>query len=448
MRGKKLKLSTNDNVSLVFITGIFMAIVNNLVYPFVNLFLLRIGGEGKHIALLSSLQGTFSIITILAVVIVLKYSSVKAISTTSLLLTRSFYVIFILVTFLPLEVQPICFVVLYGMKFIPNTFYNISSTSLWAEVLDNERQRAEVLSKRSILINITSLIVVMLTGLILNKLPKSHNELINYYKFFFVFAFIVGIGEYLQYKKFKINSENNLLLKFKGFKDKIFLEDVKADFVVLKEIVKKKNFRLFFALLLLVNMGWLIPMPLYPVYEFEVLKSNELLVSINTAVCLCVQAIGFMLWGKLVRKYNIYLLITICCFILTADLLIYCQLTSMVQVIIFNSINQINVAGFLYLPLLALYKEISGHDKIKNYFVSLYFIFTGLPQVYMPSITVLITNNFQNKQSFLLMASFRFIVALVVLVYWLNNSGYIHNNRFRKIMYRRTKKINKIEATM
>lgn len=447
MRGKKSKWSTNDNVSLVFITGIFMAIVNNLVYPFINLFLLRIGGKSEHIALLSSLQGIFSIITILAVVIVLKYCSVKFISTTSLLLTRSFYVIFILVTFLPLELQPICFVVIYGMKFIPNTFYNISSTSLWADVLDNEKQRADVLSKRSILINITSLVVVIMTGFILNKLPNSHDELINYYKFFFVFAFIVGIGEYLQYKKFKINNENNSLIKFKGFKDKVFLEDVKADIIVLKEIVKKKNFRLFFALLLLVYMGWLIPMPLYPVYEFEVLKSNELLVSINTAVCLCVQAIGFMIWGKLVRKYNIYMLLTICCFILTADILVYCQLTSMAQVILFNSINQINVAGFLYLPLLALYKEIGSHDKIKNYFVSLYFIFTGLPQVYMPSITLLITNNFENKQSFLLMALFRFIVAIIVLVYWLNNSGYIHNKRFRKIVSYRNKGSN-IEVGM
>lgn len=440
MRVKRFKWSTGDNVSLVFITGVFMAIVNNLVYPFVNLFLLRIGGESEHIALLSTLQGTFSIITIFAVIIVLKYCSVQAVSTTSLLLTRSFYVLFILITFLPLEVQPICFVLLYGMKFIPNTFYNISSTSLWAEVLHDERQRAEVLSKRSVLINITSLAVVMLTGIILNKLPKSHDELINYYKFFFIFAFVVGIGEYTQYKKFKINKENDSLIKFKGFREKIFLADIKADFIVLKEIIKKKRFRLFFALLLLVNMGWLIPMPLYPVYEFEVLKSNELWVSINTAVCLCVQAIGFMLWGKLVRKYNIYLLLSICTLILTLDLVVYCQLTSMFQIIIFNSINQINVAGFLYLPLLALYKEIGGHDRIKNYFVSLYFIFTGLPQVYMPTITLLITKNFLYKSSFLLMASFRFLVAIIVLIYWFNNSGYIHNQRFRKIMSYRTRK--------
>ena len=134
----KHKSTLEYNLQVNNINGILQSLSINLVLPFANMYAKRLNATDNDIALLSSYPAVFSIIAVLiGTYIYRKNSNKKKVTATFFGLGRCFFLVFILIPFLPLYLQPGLFVFLYGMMNFPISIANMGWQSYLGDLFPN-----------------------------------------------------------------------------------------------------------------------------------------------------------------------------------------------------------------------------------------------------------------------------------------------------------------------
>lgn len=375
----KSKSILEYNLSVNNINGILQALSINLVIPFASLYTKRLNGTDNDIALLNSYPAIFSILAVfIGSYLFRKFKNKKRVTALFYGFGRSFFLLFVLIPFLPVWLQPGLFVLLYGAMNFPNSIATMGWQSYMADIF-SETWRGRAFSKRSTISTISALIVTLITGQLLFYIPKSDNERIRFYQLFFVVAFIIAIFEVYSLTKYKLDKNNKQVETITEFKNSSILSSFKN---IIKITTSNRKFLDYCICAVIFHFAWQMGWPLFFSYEVDVLHSNESWTSLITTVSCIAQAITFPLWQKLSEKKGNEFSIFLAIFIMGITPFMYMLSTNIIHVVIFNLVTGSAIAGTTLLLLNNLYE--SAPNENRTLYIGIYTVLTNITLMIAP----------------------------------------------------------------
>jgi MFS family permease len=351
----------------------------NLVIPFASLYTKRLNGTDNDIALLNSYPAIFSILAVfIGSYLFRKFKNKKRVTGIFYSFGRSFFLLFVLIPFLPIWLQPSLFVLLYGAMNFPNSIATMGWQSYMADIF-SENWRGRAFSKRSALSTISALIVTLITGQLLFYIPKNNAERIRLYQVFFVIAFVIAIFEIYSLTKYKLDKNNKQVETITEFKSNSILHSFKN---IVKITTSNRKFLDYCICAVIFHFAWQMGWPIFFSYEVDVLHSNESWTSLITTVSCIAQAITFPLWQKLSEKKGNEFSIFLAVFIMGITPFMYMLSTNIVHVVIFNLVTGSAIAGTTLLLLNNLYA--SAPNENRTLYIGIYTVLTNITLMIAP----------------------------------------------------------------
>lgn len=377
---KKFKGTTLDyNLSINNLNGILQALSINLVMPFASLYTKRLNGTDNDIALLNAYPSIFAILSVfLGTYLFRKYKNKKKVTALFFGFSRSFFLLFVFIPFLPPLIQASLFVLLYGAMSFPNSIANMGWQSYLADLFP-EKWRGRAFSKRSTLSTLSALVVTLITGNLLYFIPKSDAERIKLYQVFFIIAFILAVFEIFSLIKHKLDKNNRQVETITEFQNESLSLQLKNIF---KLVLKNRIFLDYCICVVLFHFAWQMGWPLFFSYEFDVLHSNESWSSIIATVSCIAQAATFPVWQKLSEKKGNAFAIFIAIFLMGVTPFLYLLSTNIIHVVLFNTITGSAVAGTTLLLLSNLYEAAPNKDR--TLYIAVYTVLTNITLMFAP----------------------------------------------------------------
>jgi MFS family permease len=380
MKLKMKKLSNLEyNLSVNNINGILQALSINLVLPYASLYTKRLGGGDSDIALLNSYPAVFCLFAVFfGTYLYRKFKNKKKITSIFFLLSRSFFLIFIFIPFLPQALQPGIFVLLYGVMNFPDSIATIGWQSFIGDLFDGI-WRGRALSKRSTLSTVSALLVTFTAGNILYYLPKTNSERMSLYQIFFIIAFVIALFEV-----YSLNAQH--LDKNSHHVEKVTPLDNKSIFEKINEIIEmfkcNKPFLDFSLCVIFFHFSWQMGWPIFFTYEYDILHSNEFWTSIvSTSSCLF-QAITFILWQRYSEKRGSSLLIFYAAMLMAFTPFFYLLSKSMLHIVLLSVISGSAISGTTLLLLNNLYEVVPDSDRTT--YIAFYTVMTNITLMFAP----------------------------------------------------------------
>jgi MFS family permease len=195
---------------------------------------------------------------------------------------------FALMPFVRPEISPWLFVVIFGIKSIPEAIGQTSFQGFTGDLFDDDF-RSTAISLRNKLGTPVAILISLATGYILRVFPKSDDDRMVYYQIFFIISVIFGILETLS---FKVINEPTVQVKQKEL-------NLKAIF---REMKSQKKFISFTISSLLFYFGWQMGWPLFNIYQVVYLGADEFWLSVIFVVTSIGSYVGYGYWNKMIQK--------------------------------------------------------------------------------------------------------------------------------------------------
>lgn len=383
------------NYKLFIAYGVLFEMMMRLYQPFQAKFLQRLGGTDVHIALMSSLPGAVMAFIVLPGAIYLNHLEDKHKMTGRLIfITRLFLLLFASVPFLPLELQPILFVLFVVLMAIPNSIYLTSYQSFVGDLFVPEA-RAEAIGKRNMYTVPITVVLTFLTGQALKLLPGSEAERIQLYQVFYISAFIFGMVELHIFKRFKISS---------NFKVK---STIKFNF---KEFMSNKKFTRFLRSSLLFHFGWQMGWPLFTIYTISELKADEGWLAYNSIGMSLAMFFGYLFWSRKIAKHGNHAITAITTLGMALTPIMYI-LTPNLYVLFFTAtISGFFTSGTISVLQTDLLDVIPAKKRVL--YIGLYSVFTNISLAVSPLVGSFIKETFTIQTALFATALFRLIGSL------------------------------------
>lgn len=379
-KNKKSKLNTLEyNLKINNINGILQALCLNLVTPFASIYAKKLNASDNDIAMLNSYPAIFCIVaTIIGSYLFMHFKNKKKITTVFFSISRSFFLIFILVQFFPKSIQAPVFVLLYGAMNFPNSIATMGWQSYLGDLFQGT-YRGRAFSKRSSLSTISALIITLLTGTMLYFIPRSDGERLALYEVFFFIAFITSAFEIYSFTKHKQDSRSLTVEKVTDFQGLSFHEALKLIFNSLKS---QKKFIDFCVPVVLFHFAWQMGWPIFFSYEYDVLHTNEAWAALEAAVSLIFQAIAYVKWQKLSEKKGNYLVMFFAIVSMGMCPFLYSISTHIWQIVIFTALTGSATAGTVLLLSNNLYE--TAPDENRTLYIAIYTVLTNITLMVAP----------------------------------------------------------------
>lgn len=384
---KRHKNNLEYNLYINNLNGVLQALSLNLVVPFASLYAKRLNATDNDIALINSYPAIFCILAVfLGTYLFRRYKNKKIVTALFFGFGRSFFLIFILVPFLPLWLQPGIFVLLYGAMNFPNSIATMGWQSYIGDLFPN-KWRGRALSRRNTLLTFSALVVTLITGNLLYYIPKTNAQRINLYQLFFIIAFIFAIFEVYSFTLHKLDKSSKQVEMVTELNDESWYKKL---FHTWKLISSNKPFMDFCICVVLFHFAWQMGWPIFFSYEVDILHSNEAWTSLESTVCLIIEAIAFPIWQKFSEKkgnnYALFwaiLLMACCPFFYTIS-------RNMYQVVAFTTVSGFSVAGTTLLLLNSLYE--AAPDQNRTLYIAAYTILTNVTLMFAPILGMKLKN--------------------------------------------------------
>lgn len=423
-----MKLFNNKNLSTLEynlrinnINGFLQAFSLNLVVPFASMYAKRLNATDNDIALINSYPAVFCLIAVFfGTYLFRKYQNKKKLSAILFGFARAFFLIFIIIPFLPLWLQPGLFVLLYGMMNFPNSIATMGWQSYMGDIFSNT-WRGRAFSKRNSLSTIASLIVTFVTGNLLYYIPKNNSQRILLYQVFFVIAFMVAIIEIYSFTKHKLDTSSKHIEQLTLVSQENIFVRIKSIFHM---VCANKRFFDYCICVIIFHFAWQMGWPLFFSYEFDILHSNEAWTSLESTVSFISQAFAFIMWQKLSEKKGNYFAIFIAILTMALCPFFYMISTSMYQVVLFTMITGSAYAGTFLLLSNNLYE--TAPDENRTVYIAVFTIITNITLMIAPIVGMQL-KKFTNIYTALLIVGILRLIAAFMFY----------------LRYRKYKKINK-----
>ncbi len=393
-RLRKKIFGYNKNIEYYAMNGILFTMVSVLSRSYAIKFLDRLGGDAIHYSLFNALPGFVAIFTTIpGMLIIQRGKSKKKMLSIFFTISRSFPLLLALVPFLPKEMQPLVFVVIYGLMNFPES---ISATSLQAYTGDvfTPSERADAMTLRNQLSQISQISVSILVGFILS-LSSDNLVVIRMYQVFIVLSFLIGLKEIGYINKMKPH------LKLETQKETQGLTIVQS----IKDCFSNKEYKKFLACSLIFHFGWQMGWPLFNVYQISFLKADEMWLTIINALSSFFMVISFAYWGSLIKKKGFEFATAFATFGMALTPLLYFLTRTLFQNALVQPATGFFTAGTTIVILGSLLETSSDKDRTMS--VALHATLTSITLAIAPLFGNLIQSEFGIQTALLVTSGFR-----------------------------------------
>ncbi len=298
---------------------------------FDSAYVLRLGGSNKLVGLLASLPALIAVFLFLPSARILQRKKRYGPWVVgSLLLTRSGYIVILLLPLILRRYLPEATVTVLVAMAAPSVFFSTGWSPLLSDVVP-QRKRATVLAWRSILSSAT---IASLTYLIGRLLNASQGVFPRNYQMLYAIAYIGGALSVLFVALIRIPEKEQALLTpaAGGAREEPFLPSV------VRMVRENRGYGRIILNTLLFNLGaWMLG-PLYMILYVRQLQATDSWVGLHTTLAHVGVVVGYWIWRRIIRRLGD-----------TKTLLIALPLivTYPFMVVLFPHLNFILVAAFL-----------------------------------------------------------------------------------------------------
>ncbi len=364
----KSKEHFNENIKVFVWYGILFQIMERLYKPYAVKFLERIGGSNFHISLFNALPGFTMFLTVFIGALWLnrQEDGKRAIQKT-IFVSRFLILAFAAVPFIRPELQPMVFIVLYAVMSAPMAVYLSGYQGFVGDVFDkNKRARAIGLSNQYGVYAV--MVVTMVTGLILSKLPRTESERMLIYQLFFILSFAAGILELFVFGRLKAPKTTRREIP-----------DWKRSF---RGIFRNRPFAFFMICSLLFHFGWQMGWPLFSIYMIKDLGADELWLAIINMGSFITMIAGHKIWPRYIEKIGNPTVTAICTIGMAFTPLLYIVSKNLVVMTMVAVLTGFFTSGTLTVLLSGLLEVIPEDERIV--YMGFYNTFINLSLAFAP----------------------------------------------------------------
>lgn len=285
----KRGFSADINLKYYILNGILFTFMSTFSRSYGVKFLYRLGGSDFHVSLFNALPGFVALFSTIPGLLWINQSSNKKKTIGSFFIfSRLLTLFFAFVTLLPLNVQPIAFVLLYGFMNFPES---VSATALQSYSGDifNPRERTNAISEKNAFSTLAQLIAFIILGQILGRTGLSNSAVLIRYNIFYIIAFIIGIFEIVTFYKLKPRNTS-------GVQMKVNMKDIA------KKAFRNKKFVIFLLCSSFFHFSWQMGWPLFNIYQINVLGADEKWLMIINITSSIAMFFSYSFWNKLIYK--------------------------------------------------------------------------------------------------------------------------------------------------
>ena len=299
-----------NNFKHYYLDVAWFGVLNGSILAFLSIYCARIGASGQQIGIISAMPAVANIIFTLPAGKLLKKQIKPATAFRSAILQRIFYLPFIFFPAFLLPQGQIWLVI--GLNFllsIPGTILNMAFNKMFAETVPIE-YRGSVAGTRNALLAVTSIVSLLISGQLLANLSFPLG-----YQVVFAIGFTGAILSSFHLKKIQ---QVQVTLST--------AENVKADEIsggqtrVKPRVRKKINLANSFEpirlstfsaktkkvlfLLFGFNLFLFLAIPIFPVYQVNILKMQDSIISLGSSLFYVTSFIGSLQYARFQRKYG------------------------------------------------------------------------------------------------------------------------------------------------
>ena len=405
---KKIINNIDKNSLFVILEGIVFTTALNLYNPFIQMFAKRMGAGDIHVALLNSMPPLMAILVLVPCGIFIDRLEDKKRATCILILLNGvFYLLIASVPFFPDTYRVVLYVVLIGLMNWPGSLYGTTWQSFFVETFKGAQARL-VYSLRSKYGAFFGLITVLLTGLILTKIPTNDAERLVIYQLFYVACFILAILQAFILSRVKngsglANGDGKYIPSFNI-----------NDF---KHMLSNRKFIIFSAISFVFHIGWQLAWPLFFIYNVDYVKVNEFQLSLLNVASGLSAFLSYSFWNKLADNRGGSFAMMLSAAAMAVNPFFYVKLMSVEILVIINVLIGIANAG-ITLTLFSCLMETLPEDK-RTVYISFFNTFISISGFFSPLAGVWIYNRVGIHTAFLLIGLVRILATFLYFIGWL-----------------------------
>ncbi len=404
----RLLKNTDRNSLFVILEGVVFNTVFFLYNPFIQMFAKRMNAGDIHIALINSLPPLMAILVLIPCGIFIDRFEDKKRTTCILILINSvFYLLIALVPFFPKSCRVILYVVLIGIMNWPGSLYGTTWQSFFVDVFKGEQARL-VYSLRSKYGTFFGQITVLLTGLILTKIPRTDDERLAIYQLFYVACSVLAVLQ-----AFILSRVNNKCA-LDGGNGKYISPFSMNDF---KHMLLNKKFIVFVAITFVFHVGWQLAWPLYFIYNVDYVKINEFQLSLLNIASGLSAFLSYSYWNKLTNKKGSSAAVILSAAAMAVNPFFYVKLVNMEILIMINVLIGIANAGITLTLFSCLIESIS--EEKRTVYISFYNTIMSISGFFSPLAGVWIYKKEGIYTAFLLIGFVRILAVVLYFIRWI-----------------------------
>lgn len=395
------------NIRINNLNGIFQVTASNLVLPFAAMFAKRLNATDYQVAMLNSLPAIISVGAIIpGAIYIQKHVDKKAITGKFFIMARCFYLLFSLVPLISKNYQASLFVLLYGLMNLPGSIA-LAAWQSFISCLFPSHMMAGVLAKRNRISTFLGTAVTLVSGFILYNIPRTEEQRIFVYQIFFMVAFLLSTVEVFLFFKYKVPDSNDQS-PLNGVNTPVKQTSLKD---IILSIRSNKIFLSYCSVALLFHFAWYMPQPLFPLYEIDILHSNEAWTSIITVVNATCSAFTYSYWVKFIAKKGNGPALALSALMMGFVPLAYPHLHAIYMVLPVTMVSGVGISG-LNISLLNTIYEVSPEDS-RTLYIAVFNTMTNTLLIFAPLIGIWLKGSISISASFSISGILRVLAGLL-----------------------------------
>lgn len=370
---------------------------------YLSTYLKALGGTDYHFALLNAFPSMIAMFVLIPGAMIIDSAKSKLKTTLFVcFISRAFFLLYALVPFLPKGLQAISLVILMGLRNAPEAIWSIGYQSLVADVFPINKLNS-IIGTRSKFNSILSIGATFILGTYLTLNEKFAIDQLLLYKILFIFTFIVGIIEIMQYKNFVF--EVKPIQKTESYGRK-FINTIKS-------LPSQKRYLKYCSTVIIFYLGWQMAQPLYSIYQLDVLKANAAWIGYLNITSTLVQFLTTSMWMRMADKFGSRVILGICMSLMALSPFVYAISTTLPMLLAMQLIVGSGMSGAITL----LFNELIGvsPDENRTLYISLFTCLTQFSSSFMPFVGILIKRASTIQIALFVSSAIRFLGAAVLL---------------------------------
>jgi MFS family permease len=391
---------TDSNITVFILYGLIYDVVLNLFRPFALKYLDRVGGTEFHISLFNSLPGLAAVVAIIpGSLLINRFKRKKRVTTVFFGVSRSFILMLVLLPFIPLNMQPIIFVLLISANNLFDAVGQNSFQGLLGGVLTGH-MRSRAIGLRNKFGNAVVMLITIVTGMIITFVPRTDEGRVLIYQTFFALAFAASLFE---------------LFVFSKFKEKPITEEPELKVNTLKTLgstFKDKRFTRFMAFSLFFYFTWHMGWPLGGIFQIKTLGANEMWIAFMALSSGLAAFFAATRWAKLINKRGNWFALGISAVMISGNMFLYTvtyHLPFMIFVTAWGGAAAIGISTGLFNGMLS-----STPDKDRVVYIGVYNTLVNISLAVSPFVTLYLINALEIRPAAFVVGCLRLIAGALL----------------------------------